>query len=423
LARLRRTCSRLPAETGGIALNLAGLATFFDVTATVHSPLVEALRHVRWMTAGSAWLLLTLSAIKLCFVPRVVRRELCDPKMCGSHGGLVMALTLSVSETGNLIAVYSCLAIQLLMLIWYIGRCSYIRSPPVPFWFPATVGVGMSAVAGRRVAMDLWLEMAVLLLSAVLCAVLWPWIVYRLFRRDAVAPAPSVFVLGAPVSLVGLAYYAVFYAPSKLERPMRWPYTHALVGFDRSIGGTAFFAASTLAALTTLTAAWRRRRILSCFVEPRRGWAHQEWAGLTFPLVATASVALQWEANVASTQGGAIWPSIIAGLCLLIVVPINAFWFAALPRWLWNGLPRVPLLSDLPPDLHPPRSSTLATKGGTAVTRLASVNISIPSAHASPSVSAPEAPTLTRSRSPSPEDVSGASRTDSDAPSADLPYP
>ena len=295
-----------------------------DATATLHTSLAPVAENARWAAAGTAWVLIGLSAIKLCVVPHVVVRELHEPKSCGSHGALLMALTLSCSEPHAVVpsdsglavfyAVHACAVLQSSMVLWYLGRCCYIRAPPVPFWFPATVGVGMSAIAGSRVGMALPLQLSFFCLSAGLCIVLWPWITCRLVQSDAVAPAPSVFILAAPVSLVGLAYFAVMWSAPFEEwaTPGGSNASAELASFDssafdRDAGACVLFAASTVCALATLFFVWRRRGILAKFVEPARGYAHQEWAGLTFPLVATTSVAVLWEARVLAqpevTQG------------------------------------------------------------------------------------------------------------------------
>ncbi len=326
---VERTCKRLPCETGGIALNLAGMATFFDATAALHPSLEPAL-YARWVAAGTAWVLLLLSLLKLLCVPRAVAKELQQPKSCGSHGALLMALTLSCSEpheidTGGAAraAVHVCAGLQSLMALWYLGWCARLRSPPVPFWFPATVGIGMSTVAGSRVGMSLGLQMSFFVLSAGLCIVLWPWITMRLLLSDRVSPAPSVAILAAPVSLVGLAYFACAWGlrfeewvtttrgvqgaqganaswPASLAPPAPPALPAGDSGasewhVDRSAGATTIFMTSTACAAATVYFCWRRRAILSQFVQPSRGWAHQEWAGFTFPTVATTSVAVLWE--------------------------------------------------------------------------------------------------------------------------------
>ena len=340
----------LPPETGGIALNLAGLGSLCRAVDALHgTSLAPAASAAADLICCS---LLLASAFKLLLAPGKIAAELRDPKMCGSHGGLLMALNAMCAELRSWdpavasMAVHACSGLQLAMLVWYLGWCWHIRSPPVPFWFPATVGVGMSVVAGGAVGMAPALQRFFLLLSCSLCALLWPWIAWRVARSDRIAPAPSVCVLAAPVSLVGLAFFALHdgaAAAAAAARPRVVTAAGALP-LARRHHSTAhtIFALSTLAAFATLVAVFRRRAILRRFVQPRRGWAHPEWSGVTFPLVATSIVALRWEASVVRLHGEALWPSVLAVLCALVVVPIDLLFLLALPRWLANGLPPVP---------------------------------------------------------------------------------
>jgi hypothetical protein len=79
---------------------------------------------------------------------------------------------------------------------------------------------------------------------------------------------------------------------------------------------------------------------------------HPEWAGVTFPLVATAAHAAQFAVHVAApvygrasaaagAARGVAWG--FAALTLVVLVPVNALFLAqGLPRWMRHGLPRVP---------------------------------------------------------------------------------
>ena len=130
----------------------------------------------------------------------------------------------------------------------------------------------------------------------------------------------------------------------------------------------------------TLGLAWRRRAALvrlRYFVGPRRAEAeaeaeaeaqaesasksvskpggrrlHPEWAGATFPLVATATHAAQFAVQVAGpvygrasaaagAARGVAWG--YAALTLAVVVPVDALFLAqGLPRWMRHGLPPAP---------------------------------------------------------------------------------
>eukprot|EP00908_Phaeocystis_cordata_P016075 Transcript_27306.p2 GENE.Transcript_27306~~Transcript_27306.p2 ORF type:complete len:219 (+),score=56.14 Transcript_27306:771-1427(+) len=203
----------------------------------------------------------------------------------------------------------------------------------------------MSAVAGAAVQMPAGLQICILGLSFSLCAVLWPWIALRLVRSDRVAPAPSVVVLAAPWSLVGLAFFATGGAGDGSDR-VGGPRAHAA-------GGWALLFLSHLGAAATLAACWRRRAILSRFARPcARGWAHPEFAAYTFPVVATSTVAVLWQHEVARAAGlgqaSRAYASAVGFCSLFAVGGVVAVWLAALPRWLLGGLPPVPQLELVP---------------------------------------------------------------------------
>ena len=108
-----------------------------------------------------------------------------------------------------------------------------------------------------------------------------------------------------------------------------------------------------------------RRRTLWEFVRPANEWfVHQEWAGLTFPLVATSTVALFWGRRATKLDGGGdVWPMALAFFCVAVVCPINLLFFARLPFWIAKGLPPVP---PAPTAVVPARyvaSATSAVRG------------------------------------------------------------
>eukprot|EP00966_Prymnesium_polylepis_P219485 5077958-Prymnesium_polylepis.1 len=156
--------------------------------------------------------------------------------------------------------------------------------------------------------MPQWLQLGAFVLSAGQCVVLWPWITWRMRSRD-VAAAPSVFVHAAPISLVTLAFYAVA-GSIQGSAPLDWPLRPL---------GQLLFGCSTLGGVTTLAFGWMRRSALRQFVQPASAlWVHQEWAGLTFPLVATSTVALLFAARTTESAWGAcIWPTTLAIFCAL----------------------------------------------------------------------------------------------------------
>ena len=212
---LQTYAARFPTEAGGIALNCAGLAAWSGAVAQSQSVWASPSATVRWIPLTGSIIILSLTFLKLCVAPEVVRKELNIPKLTGSYGSLLMAATLTSGElvTVNLTfartVVYLAGSVQMLMVCYYYYLNWRLKAPPVPFWFPPTVGVGAFSIAGVRVSMPVELQVFVALLSAVQCLFLWPWITWRMVKSRIVAPAPGAFVLAAPISLVGLAFFSV----------------------------------------------------------------------------------------------------------------------------------------------------------------------------------------------------------------------
>ena len=352
LAGVRTWLSHVPAESGGIALNLAGMGSWLSAMCELHPALLPAYDAGAVVFVSLALVIILAVFLQALLHNAHLRGELKKPKQCGSYGGLLMGLTLCCSYARFLpgagggplpfALVHAAGSLQLAMLVWYLGWTYTKSSPPVPYWFPATVGIGMAGIAGSKVGMAPWLQQAAFWLSAALCLVEWPWITARCLFSDRIAPAPSIFIHAAPISLVSLAYMEVIVAPMEDAG-----LTPTVVGV-----GHFFFAATTCGALVTLFFAYRRRTILRRFVLPRSvGFVHQEWAGLTFPLVATSSYAILYAARIVPLSGNeqaqtaaVIWATALGLFTLLLVGTIDIFYLVVgLPQWVFlSGLPPVP---------------------------------------------------------------------------------
>lgn len=136
--------SRLPAEAGGIALNCAGMGSWLSAMCELHGPQLLPLYDVgSALFVGLACVILAGMALQALVHNAHLRGELRKPKQCGSYGGLLMSLSLSasyirfVTPTGSRVP-YACVhlaaALQVAMVLWYLGWASKIRSPPVPYW-------------------------------------------------------------------------------------------------------------------------------------------------------------------------------------------------------------------------------------------------------------------------------------------------
>ncbi len=345
---LQLALSRVPAEAGGISLNLAGMASWLGAITELHPSLAPAVAVAAWVFIGFSCSILAVVFLQAIFHNSYVRGELNKHNKCGSFGALCMSCTLCCSHLRHspggthaaYVVVHIASALQLIMLVWFLILASRSHVPPVPYWFPATVGVATAAIAGSKVGMHSDLQLFFFGLAAALCLVEWPWITMRLAFSDSIAPAPSIFVHAAPVSIVSIAYMEVFVTPTQGDVS------------DSAIAACHFFfASSTAAALTTLIFAYRRRSFLRRFVLSRKlAFVHQEWAALTFPLVATSTYAILYASRIAplSSNDDAVagvrgWATALGVFTFTIVGCIDVMYFACgFPQWVCRGLPLVP---------------------------------------------------------------------------------
>ena len=337
-----RLAQRLPPQVGGIALNLAGLATWSHALAELHDGLSSAVPSATRIAMAAAAIIMAVELLKLLVAPSLIREELCDHKACGSHGALLMAVTLGAAHlpAGEVaaVAVHTCFALQALMLLWYLYLVRRQLASVSPIWYPPTIGIGASAIAMRAISSLSWraLQLASFGVALFLCVVMWPCVTARLYRSRRTAEAPSVMIHAAPFPLVGLSFMSAFHDEIAWRKQGWLVFAHVL------------FASSTAAALTTLCAMWARRSALASFVRSRReGYVHPEWAALTFPLVATSQHALLYASRVVApyhSQGASdaasAWATLTAVVCAAVVLPIDLlFLLWGVPLWLRDGLP------------------------------------------------------------------------------------
>ena len=87
-------------------------------------------------------------------------RRCTSSQACASYGALAMGLSsvsASLSYFGrpqlSAALVHAAAALHVGLALWFVCRVAWLRAPPLPFWFPITTGVGMSAVSGAAVEM------------------------------------------------------------------------------------------------------------------------------------------------------------------------------------------------------------------------------------------------------------------------------
>ena len=97
LEPVQRVLSRLPAEAGGIALNLAGLGSWLSALCELHPVLLPVYDAGAGVLAALAFLLVLGFLLQATLHSAHLIGELKKPKQCGSMGGLLMALSLCCS--------------------------------------------------------------------------------------------------------------------------------------------------------------------------------------------------------------------------------------------------------------------------------------------------------------------------------------
>ena len=341
LSEQRRSCSeilqmyalRIPHSTGGIMLNIMGLTSW--CTALHHKDMHSNLNPLVIAAVQSSLfvvvlLLLLLTAFKLLVAPKVVAAELLDPETCGAYGALLMAVTLLFAQIEGwnhpvltYVAVAFTSLLQFAMLCWYIGRLVYLRVPPTPSCFPATVGIGMSAIAGNTTHVYAgWIQsIHPAFILAVACAVvLFPWVAWRLVRDNKVAGSPAVFVLAAPWSLCMIAFFNTM----ALATP---PGTLVIASAH------AMFVLCTVGMCITVGCAFVRRTIIFSQFWRVQCAVHPTDADVTFPIVAYSLVCMYY--SIHFCDGFLLWWAWLwVVVCGLVVGFINISFLTNLPTWI-----------------------------------------------------------------------------------------
>ena len=133
-----KVLTRLPAQLGGITLNLVGLPAWLSALAELHPAFEPIVAPFTAAAVGLAAVLTVAAVARVILAPSTVRTELGDAKPCGSHGALLMTLTLLTAHLPRdqpaRVAFDASYLLQVVMVLWYL--------PPVqgrglrPFCFP-----------------------------------------------------------------------------------------------------------------------------------------------------------------------------------------------------------------------------------------------------------------------------------------------
>ena len=327
---------RIPHSTGGIMLNIMGLTSWCNIfhhTGMQSETNAKVISFVQSSLYGVVLLLLCLFLFKTIMAPKAVAQELLNPDTCGAYGAATMAVTLLFAQvrwwhqpmlTYMSVALTSLL--QFTMLCWYIGRLIYLKAPPSPSCFPATVGIGMSAIAGHitGVVPRTYQYLHPAFVVAVACAfVLFPWVAVRLLRDPTATASPAVFVLAAPWSLCTIAFFNTMALPG------------ASMGVFVVACAHVLFVFSTVGMLTTLGCAFARSTvILQDFWRAKAHCCvHPADSDVTFPIVAYSIVCMYYSIHICN--GFLLWWAWLwVVVCVVVVGGINVSFLWCLPGWI-----------------------------------------------------------------------------------------
>lgn len=293
------------APTNGLSLGLCGLAAVVKLA----TGWVGVARAVAW---GGATLQIAFVA-RCAAAPGTVRAELRQPRALSGYATLQMAFTLlaAAAYRGGAVALGAGAAAQLVVFARFLERCAAGALAPEPFWAPAVVSAGVTAVAGADV---LGATHPLVLSSFFFCGaaalVLAPALAASTADR-AVAADCTIAIVQAPFSLPAAAYFAM-----RAARGGGGPVFSPLADAAFARGG---FACSTVGVALTAYRLWQRRGALW-----RRGLDGTA-AALTFPTCLSAVCALRF-AKIA--PGAAVYAYALAAVAAIVVVGAAAGLFS-----------------------------------------------------------------------------------------------
>ena len=99
MVHVRAALSGIPAEAGGIALNLAGMGSWLSALCELHPAMLPAFDASSGVVVSLSCTILIAIGLQVLLHNAHFCGEVRKPKQCGSLGGLLMALTLCCSYT------------------------------------------------------------------------------------------------------------------------------------------------------------------------------------------------------------------------------------------------------------------------------------------------------------------------------------
>lgn len=230
--------------------------------------------HVTQVLAAGLFFVFSL---KICICYKAVREEIVNADKCVAVGpypimiqflsnALGVAVPALAATDLDTLTVYVGIALQMMLMIYFLWR-SYVQSfVPVPAWFPITVSVAASCFLNNH-GISKVVEMVFYWGGIAVTGIVLPVCIYRCLRDDLVAPGPGVVILCAPGSFMFLSIFKI------KEDAASWAELISLFSLSQSVF------------LLTIYCVWRRRDKI--FYAP----FNPGCAAFTFPVESTTSVA------------------------------------------------------------------------------------------------------------------------------------
>ena len=340
----------LPVQASGIALNIVAIASLLGLLADRPgwawvSPFLEPLEWVLFTESLVLQALLTLRAMTVLRQGRMtdllLRQELHSRRQTAGWAALIIAGHLTWARLHPYLGapafamVHAFAVLQYLTCARFLLLCWRKRSPPEPYWFPATVSLAAVGIVGPGIGSPRALTVVATACGCVVAATAWPVCVWRVFSKpEQVAADPSVFVMMAPVPFVTMALIAQRTAD---HEPLLGP-----VGMD------CLFLLNTFNLLVTVACAVQRRRQLAKTLWP----FSPAWASLTFPLASNCTVAVRYAIDYDARSSAeraewvawtaAHWSAALVPITLVLVPCTDLLWMFHMPHWYFWDRPNRP---------------------------------------------------------------------------------
>ena len=342
----------LPVQASGIALNIVAIASLLGLLngrpgwawAWV-GPFLVPFEWVFFTASLVLQVLLTLRAMTVLRQGRLtdllLRQELHSRRQTAGWAALIIAGHLTWARLHPYLGAPAFAMVHVFAMLQYLTCARFLllcwrkRSPPEPYWFPATVSLAAIGIVGPGIGSPRALTVAATACGCVVAATAWPVCVWRVFSRpEQIAADPSVFVMMAPVPFVTMALIA-----------QRTADHEPLLG---RVGMDCLFLLNTLNLLVTLACAVQRRRQLARTLRP----FSPAWASLTFPLASNCIVAVRYAIDYDArssaeraewlASAAAHWSAVLVPITLVLVPCIDLLWMFHMPHWYFWDRPHRP---------------------------------------------------------------------------------